>query len=88
MLPDWNRISDDLQIALSREALLRAAVTIASQAEVLAEQIECGELADRGGPEALRLFAAVVRAEYQDQWRPMGMAEPGTTFRRTIPDRP
>ena len=35
-------------------------------AEVLADEIEQGSLADRGGPEALRLFAAVVRVGGQD----------------------
>ena len=66
MYPDWNRLSDELQLALSREALNRAAATIAAQAEVLADEIEQGSLADRGGPEALRLFAAVVRVGGQD----------------------
>lgn len=59
----WNQLSEDLQIALSREALRRAIATIAAQAEVLADEIEYGGLTDRGGPEALRLFAAVVRIE-------------------------
>jgi hypothetical protein len=54
-------MTEDTQIALSRQALSRAAVMIASQAEVLAHEMECGTLADRGGPDALRLFAAVVR---------------------------
>lgn len=61
MLPEWSRLSDDVQIALSHEALRRAAATIAAQAEVLADEMEYGGLADRGGPDALRLFAAVVR---------------------------
>ena len=37
MYPDWNRLSVELQLALSREALTRAAATIAAQAEVLAD---------------------------------------------------
>jgi hypothetical protein len=61
MLSDWNALSDDLQLVLSREALLRAAETIAGQAEILAEEMETGGLADRGGPDALRLLAQVVR---------------------------
>ena len=56
-----NALSEPLQLALSREALHRAALTIATQAEVLATGIETGTLADRGGPEALRLLAAFVR---------------------------
>lgn len=61
MLSDWSLLSEQLQLALSREALRRAAETIAGQAEVLAEEMEAGALADQGGPDALRLLAAVVR---------------------------
>jgi hypothetical protein len=61
MLSDWNEMSDDLQLTLAREALLRAAATIANQAELLAGEMEAGGLADRGGPDALRLLARVVR---------------------------
>jgi len=72
MFPDWNHLSDDLQLALAREALHRAAATIAAQAEVLADEMECGGLADHGGPEALRLFAAVVRVGGEDELAPVG----------------
>lgn len=61
MLTDWNTLTDDAQLALSRAALTHAAQTIACQAELLADEIETGTLADRGGPDALRLLAAVVR---------------------------
>jgi hypothetical protein len=61
MLGDWNLLSEELQRTLSREALHHAAETIAGQAEILAEEMECGSLADRGGPDALRLLAAMVR---------------------------
>ena len=60
MLSDWNLLSDDLQLALSREALRRASQTLACQARQLAEEIEQGALVDRGGPDALRLLATVV----------------------------
>jgi len=53
-------------LTLSQQALRRAAETIAGQAEVLAEEMECGALADHGGPNALRLLAAVVRTNGQD----------------------
>jgi hypothetical protein len=59
---DWNHLPEDDQLALSRAALAQAADTIADQAETLAEEMETGALDDRGGPEALRLLAAVVRA--------------------------
>ncbi len=41
--------------------LRQAAETIAGQAELLAGEMENGTIADCGGPEALRLLAAVVR---------------------------
>ena len=58
---EWDLLSDEAQLALSGEALRRAVDTLAGQAELLADEIETGGLADRGGPEALRLLAAVVR---------------------------
>jgi hypothetical protein len=74
MLSDWNLLSEELQLVLSREALRRAAEIIAGQAEVLAREIECGGLNDRGGPDALRLLAAVVRVTGQDALEPAGHA--------------
>lgn len=74
MLSDWNLLSDDLQLTLSREALQHAALSIADQAEVLASEMEFGSLTDRGGPEALRLLAAVVRITGQDTLTPVGHA--------------
>ena len=74
MLSDWNLLSDELQLTLSREALQQAVLSIASQAEVLASEMEIGSLADRGGPEALRLLAAVVRMAGQDTSCPAGHA--------------
>jgi hypothetical protein len=59
---DWNALSEDLQLLLSREALRRAVETVAGQAELLAAEMEEGRLADLGGAEALRLLAAVARA--------------------------
>lgn len=61
LLRDWNLLSEDLQILLSTEALRRAADAVAQQAEALAIEIEAGVLADRGGPDALRLLAALMR---------------------------
>lgn len=74
MFAEWNQLPEALQIALSHEALHRAAATIAAQAEVLATEMECGNLADRGGADALRLFAAVVRVNGQDELAPAGHA--------------
>lgn len=58
----WTALSDDLQLALAEQALSRAAETIAGQAENLAAEMESGSLTDGGGPDALRLLAAVIRA--------------------------
>ena len=74
LLADWNTLTDDIQLVLSREALRRAAETLAEHAELLAVEIEDGALSDRGGPDALRLFAAVVRATQQDSFGPAGHA--------------
>ena len=71
---DWNLFSDDLQLTLSREALRRAAETLADHADVLAREMEHGVLLDRGGPDALRLFAAVVRATNRDAFGEVGHA--------------
>lgn len=72
MLPDWNLLSEHLQIVLSREALRHAAETIAEQADVLADEIEAGALTDRGGPDALRLLATIVRMTGRDSLVPAG----------------
>jgi hypothetical protein len=71
---DWQAMPDDLQLALAREAMRRAAETLADQAEILALEMEQGALLDRGGPDALRLFAAVVRATSADAMGPVGRA--------------
>jgi hypothetical protein len=73
MFVDWEHLPEDLQLALSREALSRAAEVMATHAELLADEIECGNLTDRGGIDALRLFAAVVRAASEEEF-PTGHA--------------
>jgi len=70
----WNSLPEDLQLLLSREALRRAAETLAEHADLLAEEMDRGTLSDRGGPDALRLFAAVVRATNSDAFGPVGHA--------------
>jgi hypothetical protein len=74
MSPDWDGLPDDLPLVLARAAMRRAAETIAGQAEALAGEIEIGGLADRGGPEARRLLAAVVRLSARDTLVPCGSA--------------
>ena len=70
----WHSLPDDMQLTLSREALRRAAETLADHAELLATEMEAGTLLDQGGPEALRLFAAVVRATNRDGFATAGTA--------------
>jgi len=74
MLRDWNQLTDEMQLALTRQALQRAAETIASQAEMLAGEMDCGAIEDQGGAEALRLLAAVVRFADTDRYGPAGHA--------------
>lgn len=75
MSPDrWTALPEDVQLVLSREAMRRAAATLAEHAELLAEEMERGTLSDRGGPDALRLFAAVVRATNDDAFGTVGHA--------------
>jgi len=62
MTTEWNHLTEGTQLALTRAALAQAADTIAVQAETLAQEMDAGTLDDRGGPDALRLLAAVVRA--------------------------
>ena len=76
----WDELPDDLQVTLAREALTRAGAIIAVQAEALAEEIELGNIADRGGADALRLFAAILRRLSADPLPIVGMAEPTATF--------
>jgi hypothetical protein len=77
---DWDDLPDDLQVMLAREALTRAGAIIAVQAEVLAEEIEQGNIADRGGADALRLLAAILHNFSTDPLPAVGMAEPAPPF--------
>jgi len=74
MIADWELLSEDMQLTLSRAALCRAAETIAGQAEVLAREIEAGALRDRGGADMLRLFARIVRLNRDTELTPAGHA--------------
>ncbi|HTR16463.1 MAG TPA: hypothetical protein VMI52_05440 [Acetobacteraceae bacterium] len=74
MIIDWSQMSEDMQLMLSREAMLRATDLVAGHAEALAREIEAGGLEDRGGPDALRLLASVLRLNSQDLLGPVGNA--------------
>ena len=71
---DWDLLSDEAQLRLAREAMRRAAETFANHAELLAAEMEAGAIADRGGPEALRLLASMMRLTGQDTLAPAGSA--------------
>ena len=58
---DWHMLSDETQLTVTRAALVQAVHSVAGQAEILALEMESGTLVDRGGPDALRLLAAVLR---------------------------
>jgi hypothetical protein len=73
-LKDWDLLSDDTQLFLAREAMQRASETIANHAEQLAGELEAGEIADLGGPEALRLLANMVRLAGRETMIPAGSA--------------
>lgn len=74
MMTDWNSLSDELQLVLASQAMAHAVQIIAGQAETLAEEMENGGLSDRGGSDALRLLAAVVRVAGQETAGPVGRA--------------
>jgi hypothetical protein len=71
---EWDALSEIAQLTLARQALSRAAGMLAVQAEVLADEFERGNLADRGGADALRLFAAIVRINSEDELPVAGSA--------------
>ncbi len=61
-MTEWNALSEPLQLHLATAALHQASQTLATQAEMLAGEMETGSLRDQGGPDALRLLAAIFRA--------------------------
>lgn len=71
---DWHSISEPLQLQLAQEALRRASTNIAAYAEALAGEMEAGFVSDRGGNEALRLFANLVRSVHAPEMVTTGNA--------------
>lgn len=74
MIADWNTLPEGLQLYLAQQAFRQASDIIAGQAETLAQEFERGTLADRGGAEALRLMAAIIRALGPNHGLPAGQA--------------
>lgn len=71
---EWSRLSDDMQLLVSREAMRRAALIIADQAELFAVQFLAGILHDRGAADALLLFAKLLRETSAECLVPAGHA--------------
>lgn len=63
-MTDWDHIAEPLQLQLAQAALREALKNLAAYAEALASEIEAGFMSDRGGQEALRLFANIVRSAH------------------------
>ncbi len=59
----WNTLPTDLKLVVTRQALVMATEASAHQADLLADEFEHGTLTDRGGSEALRLLAALLRTQ-------------------------
>lgn len=78
MLADWSTLSDDTQLYLASEAMREARAGTAIQADTLADAFDDGSLPDRGGADALRLMAALLRQTLAGTWpagaRPAGHA--------------
>ena len=70
----WQALADDQQAALAQQAMRRAALILAEQAELFAAQFSGGVLQDRGAPDALKLFAALVRETTLDSFPTLGNA--------------
>ncbi len=71
-MSDWESLSEQLQLRLAQAAMREASKNLAAYAEALATEIEFGFMADRGGFEALRLFANLVRTVHAAE--PVGQA--------------
>jgi hypothetical protein len=71
---DWQELSEDMQLALAKQAMRRAAHIIADQAELFAIQFTTRTLQDRGAADALRLFAVLLRETSSECLRPIGNA--------------
>ena len=67
-MTEWTLLSEPAQIQLATEAMRQASANLASYAEVLAFEMETGEVPDWGGREALRLFANIVRSMHTSDW--------------------
>lgn len=73
-MTDWDQLSEPVQLHLAQQALREASNNLAAYADALAGEMERGDMADRGGGDALRLFASLVRSLVIDDMVPAGHA--------------
>ena len=59
---------------LATEAMRQASSRLATYADSLAAEMEAGAMSDRGGQEALRLFANLIRAVHASERAGVGHA--------------
>jgi len=71
---DWHKLPEALQLVLAQEWMLCSAAILAEQAELLALEMYARTLVDHGGPDALPLFAAIVRSINANTLGPVGHA--------------
>ena len=71
---EWHGISEELQLALAKQAMRHAACIIAEQADLFAVQFINATLADRGAAEALKLFSLLLRETSAECLAPVGNA--------------
>jgi hypothetical protein len=71
---EWQGITEELQVALARQAMRQASHIIADQAELFAVQFTSRELQDRGAADALKLFAVLLRETSHECLGPVGNA--------------
>ncbi len=71
---EWHSISESLQLELAKQAMRRASVIVADQADLFAVQFTTQILQDRGAADALKLFATLLRETSAECLRPVGTA--------------
>lgn len=64
---DWLSLSEETQLRIATAALRRATARLVAQAEGMAEMYDEGGLSDRGGADALRLLARLLRLETEEK---------------------
>ncbi len=70
LVPAWNTLSEGQQLELAHHAMRTAIDTVSGQIDDLAQEIEAGILPDRGGAEALRLLASLLRLAAGEESEP------------------